>query len=241
LCAHAIQGEASDSVNKKHTVRAFEEALSGVRTDLLRMGRLTLEQLVAAAALFDENAGPIDASSIGAADDRVDDLDEKIEREVQRILVLRQPMADDLRLLLSFDRIATDLERIGDHAKNIAHRAVYVRKHGTPVDISRTRKLAAQVIEQLDAVLAAVAAGDAGAARVVWQQDEVIDRLYEETFNDQLETLCQTPSAAVTCTNLLFIAKALERVGDHVTNIAEDLVYWVTAERMQKRVTGVSI
>jgi phosphate transport system protein len=228
-------------MNNKHTVRAFEEALTGVRADLLRMGRLTLEQLVAAAALLDENTAPIDASSIGAADDRVDDLDEKIEREVQRILVLRQPMADDLRLLLSFDRIATDLERIADHAKNIAHRAVRVRTHGIGVDLSRTRQLAARVIEQLDTVLAAIGAGDADSARVVWQQDEVIDRLYEETFNHQLETICQTPSAAVTCTNLLFIAKALERVGDHVTNIAEDLVYWITAERMQKRVTAVSI
>ena len=228
-------------MNKKHTVRAFEEALSGVRTDLLRMGRLTLEQLVAAAALFDENAGPIDASSIGAADDRVDDLDEKIEREVQRILVLRQPMADDLRLLLSFDRISTDLERIADHAKNIAHRAVRVRTHGIAVDFSHTRQLAARVIEQLDAVLAAIGAGDADAARVIWQQDEVIDRLFGETFNHHLETICQTPSAATACTNLLFIAKALERAGDHVTNIAEDLVYWITAERMQKRVTGVSI
>ena len=224
----------------KHTVRSFEEALSGVRADLMQMGRLTRDQLVAAAALFD-SGGSMDAGAIDDADDRVDDFDEKIEREVQRILVLRQPMADDLRSLLSCDRIATDLERIADHAKNIAHRAVRIREQGIPVDFSFTRRLAAQVIGQFDAVLAAIAAGDAEAARIVWQQDEGIDRLFEETFNNQLETMCQTPSTAVSCTNALFIAKALERVGDHVTNIAEDLIYWITGERMQKRVTADSL
>ncbi len=224
----------------KHTVRAFEDALSGVRADLIQMGRLTRDQLVTAAALFDDGAA-MDASDIDDADDRVDDFDEKIEREVQRILVLRQPMADDLRSLLSCDRIATDLERIADHAKNIAHRAARIREQGIPVDFSRTRRLAEQVIAQLDAVLAAIAAGDAEAARTVWWQDEGIDRLFEETFNSQLETMCQTPSTAVSCTNALFIAKALERVGDHVTNIAEDLIYWITGERMQRRVTAASV
>jgi phosphate uptake regulator len=146
-----------------------------------------------------------------------------------------------MRSLLSCDRIATDLERIADHAKNIAHRAARIREQGIPVDFSRTRRLAEQVIAQLDAVLAAIAAGDAEAARTVWWQDEGIDRLFEETFNSQLETMCQTPSTAVSCTNALFIAKALERVGDHVTNIAEDLIYWITGERMQRRVTAASV
>jgi phosphate transport system protein len=227
-------------MSTKHTVRSFEEALSGVRADLMQMGRLTREQLVAAAALFDDGGTP-EVRAIDAADDRVDDFDARIEHEVQRILVLRQPVADDLRSLLSCDRIATDLERIADHAKNIAHRAARIREHGLPVDFSHTRLLAAQVIEQFDAVIAAIAAGDAEAARVVRQQDEGIDRLFEETFNNYLETMCQTPSTAVSCTNALFIAKALERVGDHVTNIAEDLIYWITGQRMEKRVTADSV
>lgn len=220
-----------------HLVRSFEEALSAVHRDVLAMGQITRDQLAAAARLLTDEGGAVDATAadIDASDDTVDDFDEKIEREVQRILALRQPMADDLRSLLSCDRIATDLERIADHAKNIAHRAARVHESGFGVDFSLTRSLAEAVLGQLDAVLAAVANRDAAAARAIWQQDQGIDRLFEDTFNNQLETMCQTPSTAPSCTNALFIAKALERIGDHVTNIAEDLVYWITAERLRKR------
>lgn len=221
-----------------HLVRSFEEALRGVHRDVLAMGQLTRDQLAAATRLLSDEGlatDAQDAASIEATDDDVDDFDEKIEREVQHILALRQPMADDLRSLLSCDRIATDLERIADHAKNIAHRAERVRESGVSVDLSRTRTLADAVLEQLDAVLTAVTNRDEGAARAIWRQDEAIDRLFDDTFNNQLETMCQTPSTAAGCTNALFIAKALERIGDHVTNIAEDLVYWLTAERMRKR------
>ena len=223
----------------RHTVRAFDEALAEVRRDVLTMGRLTRAQLTAAISLLGDPAssdqGVADETAIETADAEVDDLEEQIEREVQRILVLRQPMADDLRSLLSCDRIATDLERIADHAKSIAHRATRIREHGLPLDLSRTRQLAERVLDQVDAVLAAIAAGDAAAARIVWQQDEAIDRLFEDTFNMHLATLCQTPVTAPGCTHALFIAKALERIGDHCTNIAEDLVYWLTAERLRKR------
>lgn len=224
-------------MHKERTVRSFDEALSRVISDILRMGALARDQLAAAVALMEEGTS-VQAQTIEAQDDRVDDFDEKIEHEVQRILALRQPMADDLRSLLSCDRISTDLERIADHAKNIAQRVARIKAQGDAVDLSRTLELGTRVIAQLDAVLKAIEARDAEGARAIWAQDEEIDRLFEETFNAQLETMCQTPSAAVSCANALFVDKALERVGDHVTNVAEDLIYWVTGERMGRRATG---
>ena len=230
----------------KHTVQSFELALCGVRQDVLDMGRATRQQLGAAIALlddrFDDHDGreraAADAGSIQAADADVDRFDQKIEQEVQRILALRQPLADDLRSLLSCDRIASDLERIADHAKNIAKRAGRIRDRGHRLDFTATRALADEVIAQLDAMLAAIEAGDAAAAQVIWAYDSDIDRLFEDTFDQQLQTMCQSPDTAASCTNALFIAKALERVGDHVTNIAEDLIYWITGERLARRDTA---
>lgn len=221
-------------MNKQHTVRAFEEALSGVRADLLRMGQLTGKQLAAAAAFLGNDSTAPDATAIDAADNRVDDFEARIEHEVQQILALRQPMANDLRSLLSFVRMATDLERIADHAKNIAKRVVRMHANGESVDVSGTQALAARVQAQLAAILEAVESDDVAAARAIWSRDAEIDALFEKTFNDQLLNLCRVPDTAVNCTHLLFIDKSLERIGDHVTNVAEDLVYKVTGERMQR-------
>lgn len=223
-------------MHNERTVRSFDEAMTQVTTDILRMGRLALAQLDAAVALLDE-AKDVDADEIAAQDDQVDDFDERIENEVRRILVLRQPVADDLRTLLSFDRMATDLERIADHAKNIAKRADQIRAHGHMLDFGGTKQLANEVITQLQAILRAVEAKDAVAARGIWAEDAAIDRLFEETFDQQLRGICHSPDMAASCAHALFIDKSLERIGDHVTNIAEDLIYMVTGERMKKRDT----
>lgn len=219
---------------KEHTVRSFDEALGNVTGDILRMGRLSRDQLAAASELLDRESAT-DARAIEAADDHVDDLDQKIEQEVQRILALRQPMAGDLRALISCDRIATDLERIADHAKNIARRAASVAAQGTPVDFALTRELAALVLGQLDAILQAIEDRDIQAANEIWHRDETIDQAFDEAFAAQIEAMCQQPRTAASYTHALFIAKALERIGDHVTNIAEDLIYWVSGERLCKR------
>lgn len=223
-------------MQKERTVRSFDEAMTQVTTDILRMGRLALAQLGAAVALLDK-AKDIDPDEIAAMDDQVDEFDERIEHEVRRVLVLRQPMADDLRTLLSFDRMATDLERIADHAKNIAKRAGHIREQGHTLDFGGTKQLASEVITQLEAMLHAVETKDAAAARSIWARDADIDQLFEETFNQQIAGICQAAETAPSCAHALFIDKSLERVGDHVTNIAEDLIYMVTGERMKKRDT----
>lgn len=222
---------------KEHTVRSFDELLGQVNADVLTMGRLTRSQLAAAQDLF-ANPGSAAAEAIQAADDRVDELDRKLSDEVQRILALRQPAAVDLRSLISCNRIATDLERIADHAKNIAGRVGKIIDQGNPVNFAPLEQLATRVLGQLDEVLVAIEQGDAGAAKRIWHADSEIDALFDETFSTQLEEMCRQPDTASSYAHALFIAKALERIGDHITNIAEDLIYWVTAERLNKRDTG---
>lgn len=224
-------------MTREHTVRSFDDVLRTVTDDLLRMGRLAHDQLVAATALFGQPAADA-APAILAADQQVDDLDQRIELEVSAIMAMRQPMATDLRALMSCDRIATDLERVADHAKNIAKRASIIAEQGQPIDFTGLRDLADAVRVQLESILKAIEQGDAVAAKAIWGQDEQIDTRYEEVFNAHLRTMCQTPNSATSCTQVLFIAKSLERIGDHVTNIAEDLVYWITGKRLSKRETG---
>ncbi len=221
---------------KKHTVQSFDDILQTVTGDLLRMGQLARDELTAAILRLD-NAIPDNPPPIQALENLVDALNEKIEIEVQHTLALRQPVAADLRALISCNRIATDLERIGDHAKNIAKRADLVAAQGIPMDFTRLHNLSAVVVRQLDAIIAAVHNADAEAAGRIWQQDLEVDALFDEAFNAHLAEICQTEDNAFSCAHLLFIAKAFERIGDHVTNIAEDLVYWVTGRRMNKRRT----
>jgi phosphate transport system protein len=219
---------------KEHTVRAFDEALRTVAADVLQMGQLVRGQLAAAVDLLGD--APIGGgAAIEATEERVDDLDRKISDEVQRILALRQPLGVDLRTLVSCDRMATDLERTADHAKSIARRITMIAGQGSPVDFTRTRDLAERVLAQLDGILAAITEGDISAAKAIWHADSEIDARYDETFNALVEEMCREPRAAASYSHALFIAKSLERVGDHVTNIAEDLVYWVAGERLSKR------
>jgi phosphate transport system protein len=221
----------------RHIVRSFDDILTTVTADLLRMGQCAREALVGAIKGLDNATSQETVPPVQALEDIVDELNEKIEIEVQHTLALRQPMASDLRALISANRIATDLERIGDHAKNIAKRAEIIRGQGVPMDFSRLLSLADLTLQQLDAILIAIEQGDATAAKTIWTDDAKVDALFDEAFTDQLAEICATTNNAVSCAHMLFIAKAFERIGDHVTNIAEDLVYWVTGDRMNKRRT----
>ncbi|TVQ91140.1 MAG: phosphate transport system regulatory protein PhoU [Chromatiaceae bacterium] len=222
---------------KQHTVRSFDEAMQRVTADLLRMGRIVQDELRTATSQLDNTAAD-DVQPMLDLEEWVDTLNERIDREVQQTLALRQPVAADLRALMSSNRIATEMERIGDHAKNMTRRAAIIAEQGVPMDFSRVRGLAEAVQAQLAAILTAIEQTDAEAAKIIWGKDAQIDGLYDEAFSTHLAEICQTPDNAVSCTHMLFIAKALERIGDHVTNMAEDLIYWVSAERLSKRATG---
>jgi phosphate transport system protein len=147
-----------------------------------------------------------------------------------RMLALRQPMAQDLREVVAAIKIASDIERIGDYAKNIAKRAIVLSTHAPlkPVaSIPRMSQLALQIIKD---VLDAYIEKDAEGARAAWRRDEEVDEMYNSVFREMLTYMMEDPRNIGPCTHLLFIAKNIERIGDHATNVAE-IVYFLVHGR----------
>jgi phosphate transport system protein len=147
-----------------------------------------------------------------------------------RMLALRQPMAQDLREVVAAIKIASDIERIGDYAKNIAKRAIVLATHAPlkPVaSIPRMSQLALQIIKD---VLDAYIEKDAEGARAAWRRDEEVDEMYNSVFREMLTYMMEDPRNIGPCTHLLFIAKNIERIGDHATNVAE-IVYFLVHGR----------
>jgi len=164
----------------------------------------------------------------------LDDLELLIEENAIELIALRQPMALDLREAMTAIKIASDLERIGDLAKNISKRSLVIfQDYETPnrlvQGLSRMGKLA---LGQLKLVLDAYTNRDVDMANRVWVSDEEIDEMYNSVFRELLTYMMEDPRTIGMCTHLLFVAKNIERIGDHATNIAETVGYLVTGDRM---------
>jgi phosphate transport system protein len=150
------------------------------------------------------------------------------------MLALRQPVAGDLRSIVTALRISSDIERIADYAKNVAKRALALNQ-APPIRpeaaVPRMGALAQQMIKD---ILDAYVERDAEKARAVWQRDEEVDDLYNSLFRELLTYMMEDPRSITTCTHLLFIAKNIERIGDHTTNVAELIHYQVLGRRLQE-------
>jgi phosphate transport system protein len=195
------------------------------------MGGLTEAQLANAIESVSRRDSELAQRTV-EQDRRIDTLEHEVEARAIRVIALRQPMATDLREVISAIKISTDLERIGDLAKNIAKRALVIQgDFETPVrliqGIARMGRLAQG---QLKSVLDACSNRDAQAAMEVWRGDEEIDEMYNSVFRELLTYMMEDPRTIGVCTHLLFIAKNIERIGDHATNIAETVSYVVTGE-----------
>jgi phosphate transport system protein len=191
------------------------------------MGALAGGQIEAAnAALRTLDADA--AKRVIAADKRIDELQMRIEELVIQIIAKRTPVAIDLRETFATLKIATDLERIGDLAKNNAKRVLAMSTQGRPTGIgANLDALAERVVEQLADVMQAFARRDMVLAHAVWMKDGEIDQLQTALFRELVTYMMEDPRSIGTCAHLLFCAKNLERVGDHATNIAED-VHFIT-------------
>jgi len=216
-----------------HTVKSFQEELDAIAASIAQMGGLTEAQLAGAIESVSRRDSQLAERTV-QDDRRIDTLESDIEARAVRIIALRQPMASDLREAISAIKISTDLERIGDLAKNIAKRALVIQgDFETPVrliqGIARMGRLAQG---QLKLVLDAFSNRDAQAAMEVWRGDEEIDEMYNSVFRELLTYMMEDPRTIGVCTHLLFIAKNIERIGDHATNIAETVRYFVTGERI---------
>jgi phosphate transport system protein len=214
----------------QHTIKAFDEDLREISSRLAEMGGLT-ERLVAESvdALVKRDIDV--AQRVIAADDIVDALQREIEEKAILTIARRQPMAVDLREVISAFRIANDLERVGDLAKNTAKRVIALEgEYPAHKQLRAFKRMADIVLGQLKGVLDAYGARDENRALAVWKRDDEIDAMYNSLFRELLTYMMEDPRYITLCTHLLFAAKNIERIGDHATNIAETVYYLVVGK-----------
>jgi phosphate transport system protein len=208
--------------------RHLDEELDALRSSVLRLGGEAEAALIKTMRALTERDSAI-AREVLEHDDEIDQLEVEVDRQCVDIFALRQPAARDLRFVMSVAKMAPVLERIADHASNIARGAIDLNKEPEPKDYSRLRKMGEIASSMLGASLDAFTKNDATAAREVIKRDAEINALHNQIFHELIEMMTEEPSTATRNARLLFVAKHLERIGDYVTDICELTVYMAEA------------
>jgi phosphate transport system protein len=226
------------TIGEQHIVKSFDEELGRLKDALARMGGMAESQLAAAIEALSERDSTL-ATRVMNDDGKVDACEDFINEQTVRLLALRSPVADDLRTVITALKVAGDLERIGDHAANAAKRALVLNQLPPVAPMRSLVRLGRLVLEMLKDVLDAFLGHDAERALAVRERDQEIDDIYSSLFREILTYMMEDPRTITSCSHLMFIAKNVERVGDHATNIAEMTYFLVTgrsvAEQRQKR------
>ncbi|MFL6796728.1 MAG: phosphate signaling complex protein PhoU [Xanthobacteraceae bacterium] len=211
----------------EHTAKAFDVDLQELTRMVAEMGGLAEKQLADSfQSLLRRDSET--AEHIVATDPRIDALQQEIEEKAVRTIARRQPMAVDLRDVIGALRVANDLERIGDLAKNNAKRVLALDGDFHPIKVLRgVEHMGALVLEQLTQVLDSYATHDLAKALVVWNGDEAVDAMCTSLFRELLTYMMEEPRNITFCIHLMFCAKNIERMGDHATNIAETVYYMI--------------
>lgn len=217
----------------QHTVSEFDAELGDIRGAILEMGRLARAQVNGGVAVLLAGNGERARELLGE-DRRIDELQHEVEEKVFRIIARRQPVAHDLRQVIAAMRTANDLERIGDLGTNIAKRTLALESPPHRRLLPGLERLRELIVRQLAAVMDAWAREDASAAEAIWHADVQIDTTYTSLFRELLTYMMEDPRNIGACTHLLFCAKNMERIGDHITNIAETIMYLVNGELPQQ-------
>ena len=213
----------------EHIVKSYAGELQRLRDLMTQMGGMVENQLILATQAVTED-DPAAAARAVEQDPAVDALERDAEQFVIRLLALRQPMAQDLRQIVAAMKITNGLERIGDYAANVAKRSMVLSQFNQSFGLSGVGHMARLVQENLKLVIDAVGENDADKAVQVWRGDQAVDDLYNAIFRELVTYMMEDPRNITPCTHLLFIAKNLERIGDHATNIAETVHYAATGE-----------
>ncbi|AKU92082.1 phosphate signaling complex protein PhoU [Vulgatibacter incomptus] len=209
-----------------HTDKIYEAELTELREKLLTVGGIVEQAIVRSVQALAERDSAL-ARAVVADDRRVNLLEVEIDELCLRMLALRQPAASDLRFITIALKIVTDLERIGDLAVNVAERAIQLNEQPPVrpyVDIPRMAEIAEDMLKK---ALDAFVASDAAKAREVLEQDNEVDELYHMVFRELVEIMTAEPSVTARGMAILFIAKHLERIADHATNVAEMVIFYV--------------
>lgn len=220
------------NTSNDHIIKSYDTELTRLTDEIVSMGELSVKQLEAAIDVVgrrDEHA----AQQVVDNDDAIDKMEQDVSDDVVRLLALRAPMAGDLRNVFAALRIAADIERIGDYAANVAKRAIPLSKLAPVQPAVGLEHLAGLAGIGVRDVLAAYRDRDAERAHVVWKNDTVLDEAYTGYFRQLLTYMMEDPRSITACTHLLFMAKNIERIGDHATNIAESVWFQVTGEPLQ--------
>jgi phosphate transport system protein len=222
----------------EHIARGYDEELRKLNNTIAEMGGLAESQLGAAIEAVITRDSEL-AAGVVEGDVKVDQLERDLDNLVVRLLALRQPVARDLREIFAALKIASDLERIGDYAANVAKRSIALSQTPPVQPVNALPRMAnfAQVL--IKDVLDAFVERDADKAYSVWTRDAELDEMYSSLFRELLTYMMEDPRSISPCTHLLFMAKNIERIGDHATNIAENLYYLVTGTALsQERPKG---
>jgi len=219
------------SSTAEHIVKSYEQELRQLGNMLTEMGGIVENQVAMASEAIMTRDSTV-ASKVVEADPRVDAIERQVEQFVIRMLALRQPLAGDLRLIIAALKITGDLERMGDYASNVAKRSIVLDQFPLPYSLGGLAHMARLVQENLKTIIDAVGEQDADKAVEVWRSDQAIDDLYNTIFRELITYMMEDPRNITPCTHLLFIAKNLERIGDHATNIAETIHYAVKGENL---------
>ncbi len=213
----------------EHTVKAFDEDITRLRGLITEMGGLaevSIQESLDAMVRGDEEL----AAKVVERDKKLDSLEMEVDKLAVRVIALRAPMADDLREVIAALKIAGVVERIGDYSKNIAKRVGQIedRKRFEPLTLLPAMgELAAEMVHD---VLTAYAARDAGLAREVIKADEKVDAFYNSIFRNLVSYMVENPATISSAAQLLFVARNIERIGDHATNVAEMVHFAATGD-----------
>jgi phosphate transport system protein len=215
----------------RHVVTSYDQELKRLRSMITQMGGIVETQVaLAAEAIMHRDAAA--AARAVEEDPKVDALEREVETFVIRLLALRQPVAGDLRQIVAALKITGDIERIGDYAANVAKRSIVLAEFSLPYSLAGLAHMAQLVQQQLKSVIDAFGDNDADKAMEVWRSDQVVDDIYNAIFRELITYMMEDPRNITPCTHLLFIAKNLERIGDHATNVAETVYYAVKGESL---------
>ncbi len=214
------------------TRKSYHQELDELQEEILKMGTLVEEAISNAVTALKERDLDL-AQRVIDQDDIIDEMELEVEQKCLKLLALQQPMAVDLRIIGTALKIITDLERMADHATDIAKTTI--RLQGQPfikplIDIPRMAELVQKMVHT---ALDAYVSQDAQTARDMIKLDDEVDHLYKQIFRELLTYMMQDPSTINQATYLLFVAAYLERVGDHATNLGEWIIYMVTGERVE--------
>lgn len=216
-------------MSAEHTVKSFEQQLQRLANLITQMGGLAEAQVEGAVQALVRRDVDAAARVIGA-DLQIDDYERAVEQEAVRMLATRQPVGSDLREILAALRISADLERTGDYAANIAKRSIALSKLPQVRPVAAIPRMGKLVEGMLKDVLDAYIDRDVDKAVAAWHRDEELDDLHNSLFREVLTYMMEDPRNITPCTHLLFIAKNLERAGDHATNIAETIHFLVLGQ-----------